>query len=81
MSEVTLPIAAEHLAASAMAKEVPHRWMKPFEVDWMLHAIRKAWSGNAAHAALCVWMHKDQLEELTDELLDELKKGGELARE
>ncbi|SJL06603.1 uncharacterized protein ARMOST_09945 [Armillaria ostoyae] len=36
-------------------------WLRPFEVDWMLHA--------------------DRLVELTDELLSELRKGGELAQE
>ncbi len=33
---VTLPMVAMPLVASAKAQEVPHRWMKPFEVDWML---------------------------------------------
>ncbi len=33
-------------------------------------------SDNAARAQLVPWMHKDQLGELTDELLKELRIGG-----
>ncbi len=55
--------------------------MRPFEVDWTLHAIRKARNDNAAHAALAVWIHKDKGNEMTDKLLNELQLGGEAARE
>ncbi len=79
--EVTSPTVAMPSMASAKAQEVPHRWMKPFEIDWTLWAIQEACNGNAAHTALCVWIHKDQLGELTDELLDELRGDGETALE
>lgn len=58
-TEVISPMVAKSLATGVKAVEVPHRWMKPFEANWMLQAVLKARSSNAAHAALCVWMHKD----------------------
>ncbi|SJL16274.1 uncharacterized protein ARMOST_19794 [Armillaria ostoyae] len=57
------------------------KWLKPFEVDWTLRAVCKARNDNAAHAALFVWTHQDHVPKLTNELLSELRKGGELARE
>ncbi len=54
--EVTSPMVA---TPPQKVQEVPPRWMKPFEVDWMLRAICEVHSGNATHAALCIWMHKD----------------------
>ncbi|SJL15452.1 uncharacterized protein ARMOST_18950 [Armillaria ostoyae] len=59
----------------------PHRWLKPFEVDWTLRAVCEARNDNAARAALFVWTHVDRVPELTPELLSELRKGDELARE
>ncbi|PBK68127.1 hypothetical protein ARMSODRAFT_1020150 [Armillaria solidipes] len=56
-------------------------WLKPFEVDWTLRTVQKAQTDNATRAVLFVWVHKDQTGEITDELLSELKKGGEIARE
>ncbi|SJL00845.1 uncharacterized protein ARMOST_04159 [Armillaria ostoyae] len=56
-------------------------WLKPFEVDWTLCTVCEAQNDNAARAALYVWMHIDRVPELTSELLSELCKGGELARE
>ncbi len=51
-------------------------WMKPLSVDWTLQNIQEVRSDNAARAQLVLWMHKDQLGELTDELLKELRIGG-----
>lgn len=34
--EVTSPTVAKPIAVSAKVQKVPHRWMKPFEVDWTL---------------------------------------------
>ncbi len=79
--EVTLPTVAMSSVTSAKAQEVSHRWMKPFEVDWTLHTICEAHNDNATCAALCIWMHKDRLGELTDELLNELKGDKEAAQE
>ncbi|SJL11279.1 uncharacterized protein ARMOST_14682 [Armillaria ostoyae] len=58
-----------------------HRWLKPFEVDWTLRAVCEARNDNAARAALFVWTHVDRVPELITELLSELRKGDELARE
>ncbi len=66
---------------SAKVKEVPHRWMRPFEVDWTLRAICKAQNNNTARAALAVWIHKDKGTELTNMLLEELRLGGENTRQ
>ncbi len=41
-TEVTSPMVAVPVEASAKAREVPHQWFKPFEVDWMLRAICEA---------------------------------------
>ncbi|SJL18319.1 uncharacterized protein ARMOST_21905 [Armillaria ostoyae] len=57
------------------------KWFKPFEVDWTLRAVCEARNDNATRAALFVWTHVDRVPELTTELLSEIKKGGELARE
>ncbi|SJL17461.1 uncharacterized protein ARMOST_21012 [Armillaria ostoyae] len=57
------------------------KWYKPFEVDWTLRAVCEARNDNAACAALYVWTHVDRVPELTPELLSELRKGDDLARE
>ncbi|SJK98252.1 uncharacterized protein ARMOST_01513 [Armillaria ostoyae] len=68
-------------AQSSPTKSDPHRWLKPFEVDWTLRAICEAQNDNTARAALFVWTHVDCIPELTPELLSELRKGDELAWE
>ncbi len=55
--------------------------MRPFEVNWTLRAICEARNDNTARAALAVWIHKDKGAEMTNELLTELRLGGEDARE
>ncbi len=55
--------------------------MKPRSVDWTLRNIQEARSDNAAHAQLVLWMHKDRIGELTDDLLEELRTGGQIAIE
>ncbi len=47
----------------------------------MLCAICEARNDNTAHAALAIWIHKDKGTEMTDELLAELRLGGENAKE
>ncbi len=79
--EVTSPTVAASSTTSAKVKEAPHRWFRPFEVDWTLRAVCEARNDNAARAALAVWIHKDKGASLTDELLAELRLGGENARE
>ncbi len=41
-NEVTSPTVAAPSMASAKVREAPHRWMRPFEVDWTLRAVCKA---------------------------------------
>ncbi len=79
--EVTSPTVAAPTRASAKVQEAPHRWFRPFEVDWTLRAVCEARTDNAARTALAVWIHKDKGAALTDELLAELRLGGEDARE
>ncbi len=43
----------------------------------MLRNVQEVRSDNAACAQLVLWMHKDRLGELSDELLDELQAGGQ----
>ncbi len=80
-NEVTSPTVATPSTASAKVREVPHRWMRPFEVNWTLRTVCKARNDNAARAALAVWIHKDKGTEMTDDLLAELRLGGENTRE
>ncbi len=80
-NKMTSPMVAMPTMASAKVKEVPHRWMQPFEVDWTICAICEAQNDNAARAALAVWIHKDKGAEMTNELLEELRLGGENTRE
>ncbi|SJL16884.1 uncharacterized protein ARMOST_20414 [Armillaria ostoyae] len=68
-------------ARISATKSDAHRWYKPFEVDWTLRAVCEARNDNAACAALYIWTHIDRVPELTPELLSEIRKGGELARE
>ncbi len=79
--EVTSPTVATPSAASAKVREAPLYWMRPFEVNWTLHAVCEARNNNTTHAALAVWIHKDKGTEMTDKLLTELRLGGENARE
>ncbi|SJL01348.1 uncharacterized protein ARMOST_04668 [Armillaria ostoyae] len=67
--------------SSVMVPVLTRGWCRPFEVDWTLCAVCEARNDNAACAVLFVWTHKDQLTGLTNELLSELQKGGELAWE
>ncbi len=53
--------------------------MKPLSADWTLRNVQEARSDNATHAQLVLWMHQDRLGELTDELLEELRTGGQYA--
>ncbi len=41
-NEVTSLTVAMPPVASAKVREAPHRWMRPFEVDWTLHTICKS---------------------------------------
>ncbi|SJL06853.1 uncharacterized protein ARMOST_10195 [Armillaria ostoyae] len=87
LAKERLPIVTQTKATSdeparSSTKPVPFlKWYKPFEVDWTLHAVCEARNNNAARAALYVWTHVDRVPELTPELLSELRKGDELARE
>ncbi len=66
----------------AKVREVPRQgWIKPLSVDWTLRNVQEVCSDNAACTQLVLWMHKDQLGELTDELLEEPRIGGETAQE
>ncbi len=75
---VTSPMVVVPSVANVKVREVPRQgWMKPLSADWTLQNVQEARSDNAAHAQLVLWMHKDRLGELTDELLDELRIGGQ----
>ncbi len=80
-NEVTSPTVATPSMASAKVQEAPHRWFQPFEVDWTLRVVCEARNDNATHAALAVWIHKDKGMEMMNELLEELRLGGENTRE
>ncbi len=80
--KVTSPTVATSSATSVKVREVPRQgWMKPLLVDWMLRNVQEVCSNNAAHTKLVLWMHKEQLRELTNELLEELRTGREIAQE
>ncbi|SJL18406.1 uncharacterized protein ARMOST_21995 [Armillaria ostoyae] len=68
-------------ARSSPTKPAFAKWYKPFDVDWTLRTVCEARNDNAARAALYVWTHVDRVPELTPELLSELRKGDDLARE
>ncbi len=78
-NEVTSLMVATPSMASVKVQEAPHRWMRPFEVNWMLCAVCEAQNNNAACATLAVWIHCDKAAKMTDELLTELQFGGESA--
>ncbi|SJL10463.1 uncharacterized protein ARMOST_13849 [Armillaria ostoyae] len=71
----------DELSLVPPTKTDSQRWLKPFEVDWTLRAVCEARNDNAVCAVLFVWTHQDRVPELTPELLSELRKEGELARE
>ncbi len=41
-NEVTSPTVAATSTSSAKVVEAPHRWMRPFEVDWTLRVVCEA---------------------------------------
>ncbi len=68
--------------ADAKVREVPRQgWMKLLSANWTLQNVQEARSDNATHTQLVLWMHKDRLGELTNELLKELQIGGPLTIE
>ncbi len=80
--KVTSPTVVAPSTANAKVREAPRQvWMKLLSVDWTLRNVQEARSDNAAHAQLVLWMHGDRLGELTDELLEELRLGGQTAVE
>ncbi len=80
--KVTSPTVVVSSATNAKVREVPCQgWMKPLSVDWTLRNIQEVRSDNATHAQLVLWMHKDRLRELTNELLEELRISGQTAVE
>ncbi len=80
--KVTSPTVVVSSATNAKVQEAPRQgWMKPLLVDWTLQNVQEAHSNNAARAQLVLWMHKDRLGELTDELFDEFQIGGQTAIE
>ncbi|SJL18609.1 uncharacterized protein ARMOST_22206 [Armillaria ostoyae] len=76
-----MEVTSDEPARSSTKSVTFQKWYKPFEVDWTLRAVCEARNDSAARAALYVWTHVDRVPELTPELLSELRKGGELARE
>ncbi len=79
---MTSPTVVVSSATNAKVQEAPRQgWMKPLLVDWTLQNVQEARSNNAARAQLVLWMHKDRLGELTDELFDELQIGEQTAIE
>ncbi len=80
--KMTSPTVVAPIMADVKVREVPCQgWMKLLSVDWTLRNVQEARSNNAARAQLVLWMHKDQLGELTDDLLQELRIGGNTAVE
>ncbi|SJL14660.1 uncharacterized protein ARMOST_18125 [Armillaria ostoyae] len=83
--ERTPAVAMKEATSDEPARSSPtpafSKWYKPFDVDWTLRAVCKAQNDNAMRAALYVWTHVNRVPELTEELLAELRQGGEQARE
>ncbi len=81
-SQVTSPTVVASSVTNAKVREVPRQgWMKPLLADWILRNIQEARNNNAARAQLLLWIHKERLGQLTDELLQELCLGSQIAIE
>ncbi len=72
--EETQSMVAESPDRGVKTEKVPHKWLKPFEAEWMLHEIKEARTESEARAVLKNWIHKMQVEEVVDEMLEGLRK-------
>ncbi len=70
--EETQLTVAKSLDSGAKTEKVPHEWLKPFEAEWMLRAIKEARTESEARAILKNWIHKTRVEEVVDEMLEGL---------
>ncbi len=72
--EVTQSTVAKSLDSGAKTEKVPHEWLKPFEAEWTLRGIKEAKTESEARAILKNWIHKTQVEEVVNEMLEGLQK-------
>ena len=72
--EETQSTVAKSKNSGVKTEKVPHKWLKPFEAEWMLHEIKEARTESEARAVLKNWIHKMQVEEVVDEMLEGLRK-------
>ncbi len=71
---MTQPTVAKPTGSGAKAEKVPHQWLKPFGAKWTLHRIKEARTESEAKAILKNWIHKAQVEEVVDEMIEGLRR-------
>ncbi len=72
--EVTQSTVAEPSGSGVKTEKVPSEWLKPFSAEWTLHRIVKACTESEAKVILKNWIHKMQVKEVVDELIEGMKK-------
>ncbi len=71
--EVTQLTVAEPLKTGAKTEKVPHEWLKPFGAEWTLRGIKEARMESEVRAILKNWIHKTQVEEVVNKMLEGLR--------
>ncbi len=83
---VTSPMVVKPSWVDAMAKEGPQlshtytsgetysEWLKPFGAEWTLHGIVQAKTESEVKAILKNWIHKAQVEEVIDDMIEGMRK-------
>lgn len=70
VSEETQSTVAEPLSSGAKTEKVPRTWLKPFRAEWTLQGIKEVKMELEVKAILKNSIHKTQVEEVVDEMLD-----------
>ncbi len=65
---------AEPSGPGAKTEKVPSEWLKPFGTEWTLCGIVKAHMESEAKAILKNWIHKTQVEEVVNQLIEGTRK-------
>ncbi len=64
---------AKSMDSGVKTEKVPHGWLRPFGAEWTLHGIVEVKMESEAKAILKNWIHKTQVEEVVDEMIEGLR--------
>ncbi len=70
--EETQLTVAKPLGSGVKTEKVPPKWLKPFEAELTLQGIKEARTESEVRAILKNWIHKTQVEEVVNEMIEGL---------